>query len=58
MLAWSLPHGLRHEFDYNPGIPADLFPEFEEALLGFKRAGADGILSYFALEAARKLNGS
>jgi porphobilinogen synthase len=29
-----------------------------EALLGFKRAGADGILSYFALEAARKLNGS
>jgi porphobilinogen synthase len=27
-----------------------------EALLGFKRAGADGILTYFALEAARKLN--
>lgn len=26
-----------------------------EALLGFKRAGADGILSYFALEAARLL---
>ena len=26
-----------------------------EALLGFKRAGADGILTYFALEAARRL---
>ncbi len=26
-----------------------------EAMLGFKRAGADGILTYFALEAARKL---
>ena len=26
-----------------------------EALLGFKRAGADGILSYFALDAAKKL---
>jgi porphobilinogen synthase len=26
-----------------------------EALLGFKRAGADGILSYFALQAARWL---
>ncbi|MBV8468780.1 MAG: porphobilinogen synthase [Burkholderiaceae bacterium] len=26
-----------------------------EALLGFKRAGADGVLSYFALEAARLL---
>ena len=26
-----------------------------EALLAFKRAGADGVLSYFALEAARKL---
>jgi len=26
-----------------------------EALLAFKRAGADGILSYFALEAARLL---
>jgi len=28
-----------------------------ESLWAFKRAGADGILSYFALEAARKLNG-
>jgi len=28
-----------------------------EALTGFKRAGADGVLSYFALEAARKLRG-
>jgi len=28
-----------------------------ESLLGFKRAGADGILSYFAVEAARKLRG-
>ncbi len=27
-----------------------------ESLLGFKRAGADGILTYFALDAARKLN--
>lgn len=27
-----------------------------ESLLGFRRAGADGILTYFALEAARKLN--
>jgi porphobilinogen synthase len=26
-----------------------------ESLLGFKRAGADGILTYFALEAARRL---
>jgi porphobilinogen synthase len=29
-----------------------------EALLGFKRAGADGILSYFALDAARSLKQS
>jgi porphobilinogen synthase len=28
-----------------------------ESLLAFKRAGADGVLSYFALEAARKLRG-
>lgn len=28
-----------------------------EALLGFKRAGADGILTYFAVDAAKKLNG-
>lgn len=28
-----------------------------ETLLGFKRAGADGILTYFAREAARLLNG-
>lgn len=27
-----------------------------EALLSFKRAGADGVLSYFALEVARQLN--
>jgi porphobilinogen synthase len=27
-----------------------------EALMCFKRAGADGILSYFALDAARALN--
>ncbi|HEU4458976.1 MAG TPA: porphobilinogen synthase [Methylibium sp.] len=27
-----------------------------ESLLAFKRAGADGVLSYFALEAARRLN--
>ncbi len=26
-----------------------------ESLLGFKRAGADGVLSYFAVEAARVL---
>ena len=26
-----------------------------ESLLGFKRAGADGILTYFAIDAARKL---
>jgi len=26
-----------------------------EALLGFKRAGADAILTYFAIEAAKKL---
>jgi porphobilinogen synthase len=26
-----------------------------ESLLGFKRAGADGILSYFALDAAKLL---
>ena len=29
-----------------------------EALLCFKRAGADGILTYFALDAARVLNES
>ncbi|AWB34643.1 porphobilinogen synthase [Orrella marina] len=29
-----------------------------ESLLGFKRAGADGILTYFAPDAARILNGS
>ncbi|WP_454692388.1 porphobilinogen synthase [Achromobacter aloeverae] len=28
-----------------------------ESLLGFKRAGADGILTYFAIEAAKKLKG-
>ncbi|MEI6029224.1 MAG: porphobilinogen synthase [Betaproteobacteria bacterium] len=28
-----------------------------ESLLAFKRAGADGVLTYFALEAARKLRG-
>lgn len=27
-----------------------------ESLLGFRRAGADGILTYFALEASKKLN--
>jgi porphobilinogen synthase len=27
-----------------------------EALLGFKRAGADGVLTYFALDAARWVN--
>jgi len=27
-----------------------------ESLLGFKRAGADGILTYFAVEAAKALN--
>jgi porphobilinogen synthase len=26
-----------------------------ESLLAFRRAGADGVLSYFALDAARKL---
>jgi porphobilinogen synthase len=29
-----------------------------EALLAFKRAGADGILTYFALEAAERLRRS
>ena len=29
-----------------------------ESLLAFKRAGADGILTYFALDAARKLRQS
>ena len=28
-----------------------------ESLLSFKRAGADGVLSYFALEIAEKVNG-
>jgi porphobilinogen synthase len=28
-----------------------------ESLMAFKRAGCDGVLTYFALEAARKLNG-
>ena len=26
-----------------------------DSLLGFKRAGADGVLTYFAVEAAKKL---
>ena len=34
----------------------DLEAVMLESLLGFKRAGADGILSYFALQAARHLN--
>jgi porphobilinogen synthase len=29
-----------------------------ESLLAFKRAGADGVLSYFALDAARCLRGA
>jgi porphobilinogen synthase len=29
-----------------------------EALLAFRRAGADGVLSYFALDAAEWLRGS
>ncbi len=28
-----------------------------ESLLAFKRAGADGVLTYFAVEAARLLRG-
>ena len=28
-----------------------------EALMAFKRAGADGVLTYFAVDAARRLNG-
>ena len=28
-----------------------------ESLLGFKRAGANGVLTYFAVEAARALRG-
>jgi porphobilinogen synthase len=28
-----------------------------ESLLAFKRAGADGVLTYFAIDAAKKLNG-
>jgi porphobilinogen synthase len=28
-----------------------------ESLLAFKRAGADGILTYFSLDVARKLRG-
>jgi porphobilinogen synthase len=28
-----------------------------ESLMAFKRAGADGVLTYFALDAARKLQG-
>jgi porphobilinogen synthase len=28
-----------------------------ESLLAFKRAGADGVLTYFALDVARKLKG-
>jgi porphobilinogen synthase len=29
-----------------------------EALLAFKRAGADGILTYFAIDAAKRLKSS
>ena len=29
-----------------------------ESLIGFRRAGADGILTYYALQAARMLNES
>jgi porphobilinogen synthase len=28
-----------------------------ESLLAFKRAGADGVLTYFAIDAAKKLQG-
>jgi porphobilinogen synthase len=28
-----------------------------ESLMAFKRAGADGVLTYFALDVARKLRG-
>ena len=28
-----------------------------ESLMAFKRAGADGILTYFALDAAKRLKG-
>jgi porphobilinogen synthase len=28
-----------------------------ESLLAFKRAGADGVLTYFAIDAAKKLRG-
>ena len=28
-----------------------------EALMSFKRAGADGVLTYFAVEAAKRLGG-
>ena len=28
-----------------------------ESLVGFKRAGADGILTYFAIDAAKRLRG-
>ena len=28
-----------------------------ESLLAFKRAGADGVLTYFAIDAAKKLHG-
>ena len=35
----------------------DLERAMLESLLGFKRAGADGVLTYFAVEAARRLRG-
>lgn len=38
----------------NGWLEADLV--ILESLLAFKRAGADGILSYYALDAAQRIN--
>jgi porphobilinogen synthase len=47
------------EYAMLKGAPANGWLDHDavmmESLLAFKRAGADGILTYFALEAARKL---
>ena len=44
-----LPWARRHYFN------REVFDRDMESLVAFKRAGADGVLSYFALDAARQL---
>ena len=47
------PSGLVEDLAQNGWLDHDAV--MMESLLAFKRAGADGVLSYFALDAARLL---